>query len=234
MPKEISLIFPGQGSQHIGMLTPDLLLNYKDIVTKSSDLLSINFIELINEDPNNLLNQSSFTQPAILLISYLHFLNFKNTELAAATLVAGHSLGEYSALVASGSIEDLNSKLVRRRGILMESASKGSMAAIMGLEKSILEGLCTNEQNLNNSTVSCANLNSPMQIVIAGTVDAVTNVCNLAKEAGAKRAILLNVSAASHCMLMQKPAEEFNNYLNKISICMPNTNILQNLILIIY
>jgi [acyl-carrier-protein] S-malonyltransferase len=143
--------------------------------------------------------------------------------------MSGHSLGEYSALVASNSIDFFETlELVRRRGILMESASKGSMAAIMGLEKSILEGLCTNEQNLNNSTVSCANLNSPMQIVISGTVDAVTNVCNLAKEAGAKRAILLNVSVASHCMLMQKPAEEFNNYLNKISICMPNTNILQN------
>ena len=118
MPKEISLIFPGQGSQHIGMLTPDLLLNYKDIVTKSSDLLSINFIELINEDPNNLLNQSSFTQPAILLISYLHFLNFKNTTNLNPILMSGHSLGEYSALVASNSIDFFETlELVRRRGM---------------------------------------------------------------------------------------------------------------------
>ena len=229
MPKEISLIFPGQGSQKLGMLTPDLLHNYQDIVNKSSDLLDINFITLINEDSNNLLNQSSFTQPALLLISYLHFLNFKNITNLNPILMSGHSLGEYSALVASNAIDFFDTlELVRRRGTLMESASKGSMAAIMGLEKSILEGLCANEQNLNNSTVSCANLNSPIQIVIAGTEDAVTNVCNSAKEAGAKRAILLNVSVASHCMLMQKPAEEFNNYLNKISISMPNTNILQN------
>jgi len=229
MPKEISLIFPGQGSQKLGMLTPDLLHNYQDIVNKSSDLLDINFITLINEDSNNLLNQSSFTQPALLLVSYLHFLHFKNTTDINPILMAGHSLGEYSALVASNSIDFFDAlKLVRKRGILMESAPKGSMAAIMGLDQSVLESLCANEQNLNNSIISCANLNSPIQTVIAGSEDAVTNVCNLAKEAGAKRAILLNVSVASHCMLMKKPAEAFNDYVNQVSISMPNTNIVQN------
>lgn len=229
MPKEISLIFPGQGSQKLGMLTPDLLYNYQDIVNKSSDLLDINFITLINEDSNNLLNQSSFTQPALLLVSYLHFLHFKNTTDINPILMAGHSLGEYSALVASNSIDFFDAlKLVRKRGILMESAPKGSMAAIMGLDQSVLESLCANEQNLNNSIISCANLNSPIQTVIAGSEDAVTNVCNLAKEAGAKRAILLNVSVASHCMLMKKPAEAFNDYVNQVSISMPNTNIVQN------
>ena len=229
MPKEISLIFPGQGSQKLGMLTPDLLHNYQDIVNKSSDLLDINFITLINEDSNNLLNQSSFTQPALLLVSYLHFLHLKNTTDINPILMAGHSLGEYSALVASNSIDFFDAlKLVRKRGILMESAPKGSMAAIMGLDQLVLESLCANEQNLNNSIISCANLNSPIQTVIAGSEDAVTNVCNLAKEAGAKRAILLNVSVASHCMLMKKPAEAFNDYVNQVSISMPNTNIVQN------
>ena len=229
MSREISLIFPGQGSQHLGMLTPNLLSNYKDIILESSDLLGFDFIKLINEDPDGLLNQTSFTQPALLLTSYLHFLNFKDITNIKPFVVAGHSLGEYTALVASNSIDFFDAlNLVRNRGVLMESAPEGSMAAIMGLDVMTLKDICNLEENTSGLIVSCANLNSPIQTVIAGNSNAVSNVCEKAKEAGAKRAITLNVSVPSHCMLMDKPATLFNESLNKALISEPETKIIQN------
>ena len=229
MSREISLIFPGQGSQHLGMLTPNLLSNYKDLILESSDLLGFDFIKLINEDPDGLLNQTSFTQPALLLTSYLHFLNFKDITNIKPFVVAGHSLGEYTALVASNSIDFFDAlNLVRNRGILMESAPEGSMAAIMGLNEKTLKDICSLEENTSGLIVSCANLNSPIQTVIAGNSNAVSNVCEKAKEAGAKRAITLNVSVPSHCMLMDKPATLFNESLNKVLISEPETKIIQN------
>ena len=229
MSREISLIFPGQGSQQLGMLTPNLLSNYKDLIQESSDLLGFDFIKLINEDPDGLLNQTSFTQPALLLTSYLHFLNFKDITNIKPFVVAGHSLGEYSALVASNSIDFFDAlNLVRNRGVLMESAPEGSMAAILGLDVKTLIDICSFEQNTSGLIVSCANLNSPIQTVIAGNSNAVSNVCEKAKEAGAKRAITLNVSVPSHCMLMDKPATLFNESLNKVLISEPETKIIQN------
>ena len=229
MSREISLIFPGQGSQQLGMLTPNLLSNYKDIILESSDLLGFDFIKLINEDPDGLLNQTSFTQPALLLTSYLHFLNFKDITNIKPLVVAGHSLGEYTALVASNSIDFFDAlNLVRNRGVLMESAPEGSMAAIMGLDVMTLKDICSLEENTSGLIVSCANLNSPIQTVIAGNSNAVSNVCEKAKEAGAKRAITLNVSVPSHCMLMDKPATLFNESLNKAFISEPETKIIQN------
>jgi [acyl-carrier-protein] S-malonyltransferase len=229
MSREISLIFPGQGSQHLGMLTPNLLSNYKDLILQSSDLLGFDFIKLINEDPDGQLNQTSFTQPALLLTSYLHFLNFKDITNIKPFVVAGHSLGEYTALVASNSIDFFDAlNLVRNRGILMESAPEGSMAAIMGLDVKTLKDICSLEENTSGLIVSCANLNSPIQTVIAGNSNAVSNVCEKAKEAGAKRAITLNVSVPSHCMLMDKPATLFNESLNKALISEPETKIIQN------
>jgi [acyl-carrier-protein] S-malonyltransferase len=229
MSREISLIFPGQGSQHLGMLTPNLLSNYKDLILESSDLLGFDFIKLINEDPDGLLNKTSFTQPALLLTSYLHFLNFKDITNIKPLVVAGHSLGEYTALVASNSIDFFDAlNLVRNRGILMESAPEGSMAAIMGLDVKTLKDICSFEENTSGLIVSCANLNSPIQTVIAGNSNAVSNVCEKAKEAGAKRAITLNVSVPSHCMLMDKPATLFNESLNKALISEPETKIIQN------
>ena len=229
MSREISLIFPGQGSQHLGMLTPNLLSNYKDLILESSDLLGFDFIKLINEDSDGLLNQTSFTQPALLLTSYLHFLNFKDITNIKPLVVAGHSLGEYTALVASNSIDFFDAlNLVRNRGILMESAPEGSMAAIMGLDVKTLKDICSLEENTSGLIVSCANLNSPIQTVIAGNSNAVSNVCEKAKEAGAKRAITLNVSVPSHCMLMDKPATLFNESLNKALVSEPETKIIQN------
>lgn len=229
MSRDIGLIFPGQGSQYLGMLTPDLLSNYKDLIDESSDLLDIDFVKLINENPSDKLNQTSFTQPALLLTSYLHFLNLKEISSLHPLIMAGHSLGEYTALVASNSIGFFEAlDLVRNRGLLMESAPDGSMAAILGLDVMTLKDICNLEQMNTGSIVSCANLNSSIQTVIAGNSIAVSNVCNAAKEAGAKRAIILNVSVPSHCMLMEEPSRLFHEFIDNVDIKEPNTKLIQN------
>ena len=228
MAKEISLLFPGQGSQFTGMLTQDLISSYKDIIDEASDILEIDFISLINDENNTKLNQTSFTQPALLLTSYLFFLKYKSLTNIKPTIMAGHSLGEYSALVASDSINFYDAlKIVRQRGLLMEAAPKGLMAAIMGIDSNILDEICIQE-NVDNNVVACANLNSPLQTVIAGSDISVKNVCKLAKEAGAKRTIILNVSVASHCKLMDEPSLLFAKYLNDININLPSSKVIQN------
>ena len=228
MPREISLIFPGQGSQHLGMLSEELTHSHIDIINKSSDLLNFDIKSIINSDTDETLNKTSYTQPALLLTSYLYFLTFKKLSNIKPTLMAGHSLGEYSALVAADAIDFYDAlKLVHRRGVLMEEAPNGLMAAIIGLDALVLHDICE-EVSSQNNIVSCANLNSPMQTVIAGTDSAVSKVCDIAKEKGAKRSIKLNVSVASHCLLMQKPAEIFNEFLEQISIAKPSINVIQN------
>lgn len=228
MPREISLIFPGQGSQHLGMLSEELTHSYIDIINKSSDLLNFDIKSIINSDSDETLNKTSYTQPALLLTSYLYFLTFKKLSNIKPTLMAGHSLGEYSALVAADAIDFYDAlKLVHRRGVLMEEAPNGLMAAIIGLDALVLHDICE-EVSSQTNIVSCANLNSPMQTVIAGTDSAVSKVCDIAKEKGAKRSIKLNVSVASHCLLMQKPAEIFNEFLEQISIAKPSINVIQN------
>ena len=228
MPREISLIFPGQGSQHLGMLSEELSHSHIDIINKSSDLLNFDIKSIINSDSDETLNKTSYTQPALLLTSYLYFLTFKKLSNIKPTLMAGHSLGEYSALVAANAIDFYDAlKLVHRRGVLMEEAPNGLMAAIIGLDALVLHDICE-EVSSQNNIVSCANLNSPMQTVIAGTDSAVSKVCDIAKEKGAKRSIKLNVSVASHCLLMQKPAEIFNEFLEQISIAKPSINVIQN------
>jgi [acyl-carrier-protein] S-malonyltransferase len=127
MAKEISLLFPGQGSQFTGMLTQDLISSYKDIIDEASDILEIDFISLINDENDTKLNQTSFTQPALLLTSYLFFLKYKSLTNIKPTIMAGHSLGEYSALVASDSINFYDAlKIVRQRGLLWRLHQKDS------------------------------------------------------------------------------------------------------------
>jgi [acyl-carrier-protein] S-malonyltransferase len=145
------------------------------------------------------------------------------------TYLAGHSLGEYSALVASNSITIIEAlKLVRRRGELMELAPQGSMSAIMGLEHNIIADICATASNGPNSHVQCANLNSPNQTVISGHNDAVERAQELCISKGAKRSIKLKVSIASHSMLMQDAANQFQQNLNDIQFNMPDTKIIHN------
>ncbi len=144
-------------------------------------------------------------------------------------IFAGHSLGEYSALVAANSlgIED-GLKLVRKRGLLMEEAPSGSMAAILGLDLLSIEEICAQVSIDQSMQVQCANLNSPTQTVISGAIEAVTKAQELCLEAGAKRAITLKVSIASHSPLMESVQEEYHAFLSTIELKVPNVSVLHN------
>ena len=229
------LAFPGQGSQHQSMLSHGGILDvalskeFSHATECCSDLISQDAFKLIEEGPEELINQTSITQPLLVLCSYLHFNKLINSINMTPTYLAGHSLGEYSALVASNSITIIEAlKLVRRRGELMELAPKGSMSAIMGLEHNIIADICATTSDGPDSHVQCANLNSPNQTVISGHNDAVERAQELCISKGAKRSIKLKVSIASHSMLMQDVANQFKQNLNDIQFNMPDTQIIHN------
>ena len=229
------LAFPGQGSQHLSMLSDggisELVFSkeFSYALECCSDLISHDAFKLIEEGPEELLNQTSITQPLLVLCSYLHFNKLINSINVTPAYLAGHSLGEYSALVAGNSITIIEAlKLVRKRGELMELAPNGSMSAIMGLEKDIVTEICATASHGPDSHVQCANLNSPNQTVISGHDDAVERAQDLCTSKGAKRSIKLKVSIASHSMLMQDAANEFQKTLNDIEFNMPDTKIIHN------
>lgn len=229
------LAFPGQGSQHLSMLSKggieDIALSssYSHAIECCSDLISLDAFKLIEKGPEDLINRTSITQPLLLLCSYLHFEKLINSINIKLKSMAGHSLGEYSALVAANSISITEAlKLVRKRGELMEMAPSGSMSAIIGLEKDLIAGICSDVSTGDDSHVQCANLNSPNQTVISGHDDAVNRAQDLCSKNGAKRSIKLKVSIASHSMLMSEVAEEFERSLKTIELQMPDTKILHN------
>ena len=229
------LAFPGQGSQHLSMLSKggiaDIALSssYSQALECCSDLISLDAYKLIEEGPEELINRTSITQPLLVLCSYLHFEKLINSIDITLESLAGHSLGEYSALIAANSISITEAlKLVRKRGELMEMAPRGSMSAIMGLKKDLISEICSDVSAGDDSHVQCANLNSPNQTVISGHDDAVNRAQNLCSEKGAKGSIKLKVSIASHSKLMSKAAEEFEQSLKKIKFQMPDIKILHN------
>ena len=229
------LAFPGQGSQHLSMLSIGGILdialstNHKDAVEYCSDLISYNAIKLIEEGPEDIINKTSVTQPLLVLCSYLHHQKLLDKLDLKPMCMAGHSLGEYSALVAANAISITSAlKLVKKRGELMESAPNGSMSAIMGLEQHVIEDLCIEASIGIDSQVQCANLNTSNQTVISGHQDAIDRAQALCLEIGAKRAIKLKVSIASHSPLMIEAAKEFKQTLQTIEILMPETPILHN------
>ena len=231
----VAIVFPGQGSQHLNMLSQGAILDiaksseYSDLVELCSDLVSLDFIDLVENGPEDSLNKTSITQPILLLISFFHYQNLLNQTSFDPVIFAGHSLGEYSALVAANSlrIED-GLTLVRKRGLLMEDAPSGSMAAILGLDFLSIEEICAQVSIDQSMQVQCANLNSPTQTVISGAIEAVTKAQELCLEAGAKRAITLKVSIASHSPLMQSVQEEYHAFLSTIELKVPNVSVLHN------
>ncbi|MBA4312834.1 MAG: [acyl-carrier-protein] S-malonyltransferase [Chlorobiaceae bacterium] len=216
---KIAYIFPGQGSQYVGM-GKDLYEkdeSAKAIFKTADKILGIGLSDICFDGPEDLLRQTMNTQPAIFLhsMALLQLIGAKNV-----TMVAGHSLGEYSALVAAGSItfED-GLKLVRLRGELMQSAgtkNKGTMAAIVGLVPDEVADICA--QASATGIVQCANFNSPGQIVISGSIDGVRKAMELSKERGAKIAKELVVSGAFHSPLMQSAREGLMNALQQTNI----------------
>ncbi len=207
-----AFLFPGQGSQSIGMLA-DLAEQFtlvKDVFAESSDCLGLDLWGLAQQGPEEKLNQTEFTQPALLAADMAVWRVWQSINGRPPDYLAGHSLGEYSALVAAGCLSLADGiKLVAKRGQLMQAATPagtGAMAAIIGLDDAQVEAACT--QATSAGIVSPANYNSPGQVVIAGEKAAVEKACEYCSELGARRAIMLAVSVPSHCALMQPAAEQ--------------------------
>jgi [acyl-carrier-protein] S-malonyltransferase len=227
MTKHISIVFPGQGSQSIGML--DQFSNV-DILSSGydTDIFSFDLLNIISTDEEKL-NQSQYTQPALVLSSHLYFRKLTKLLSDKFNLLAGHSLGEFSALLAAGSIE-LNTVLglVYKRGLFMSEAPSGSMLAVMGLKQSVIDKICIDISNEEDVFVAPANINTPNQIVIGGDHKAIDIASIKLKEEGAKRCIKLKVSTASHCSLMNESALKFQKELDNIDIIKPAVDVVQN------
>ncbi|TRX74898.1 ACP S-malonyltransferase [Pseudomonas mangiferae] len=232
MSASLAFVFPGQGSQSLGMLAeqaaqyPGIL----DTFGEASDALGYDLWALIQQGPEERLNQTDKTQPAILAASIALWRLWQAEGGAQPAYVAGHSLGEYSALVAAGSVPFATAvKLVERRGQLMQEAvpaGQGGMAAILGLEDADVLAACAEAEQ--GEVVSAVNFNAPGQVVIAGSAAAVTRAIEACNARGARRAMPLPVSVPSHCALMRPAAERFAEALERVDWQAPNIPLVQN------
>jgi len=228
---KIALVFPGQGSQQVGMgrdlweQVPEARALFED----GGRALKTDLAHLCFEGPEEALTLTANAQPAILAVSAAAFAAFRR-EGIRFDYVAGHSLGEYSALVAAGSIGfDDAIRTVRKRGEFMQEAVPpgiGAMAAILGLEQQIIFEVC--EEAGQGGVVEVANLNGPGQVVIAGEAEAVERAIGLAKGRGAKRAVRLQVSAPFHSSLMRPAGERLGKVLKATSIADPSVPLVNN------
>ncbi len=217
--KKVAFIFPGQGSQSLGM-GKDFFENSdiaKEMISKASERLGFDFEELLFNENDNL-GKTEFTQPAILLVSCIALEIFKSKMDIQPEFVLGHSLGEFSALVASGAIDYLDAvELVHKRGLFMNEACAGAgagMMALIGLSDDIVEEM-TALQREAGKKIWAANYNMDGQIVVAGLKSDLESLVDTYKEAGAKRAIVLDMSVASHCELLTSAVEKLEPFLNK-------------------
>jgi len=218
----IAFVFPGQGSQFAGM-GKDLAESFpvaRQVFEEANDALGFDLASLCFNGPEEDLKLTANTQPAILSHSIAALRVLEQETGLQPHLVAGHSLGEYSALVCSGALAFADAvRTVRQRGTFMQEAvpvGQGAMAAIMGLDNEQLVKVCS--EAAQGEVVSPANFNSPGQVVIAGSSAAVERACELAKAAGAKRALPLPVSAPFHCALMQPAAERLQAVLAGVPV----------------
>jgi len=232
MQQDLGFIFPGQGSQKEGMLA-ELAEQHAVIgqtFRQASDVLGYDLWALCQEDPDKQLSLTHITQPAILTASVALWRLWQDLGGAMPAIMAGHSLGEYSALVCSGALQFTDAvALVRKRGEFMQSAvpvGLGAMAAIVGLEDAEVQAACA--QTAESETVDAVNFNSPGQVVIAGHKAAVERAIEACKASGAKRALPLPVSAPFHSSLMLPAAERFAEELASVEISVPTVPVLQN------
>ncbi|QXP87375.1 ACP S-malonyltransferase [Methylococcus capsulatus] len=226
----LAFLFPGQGSQSIGMLA-DLAAVHPvvgETFAEASEVLGFDLWCLVQEGPEEELNQTVNTQPAMLAAGVATWRIWCSLTDRRPAWMAGHSLGEYSALVAAGALGFADAvKLVAQRGRLMQEAvppGAGSMAAILGLEDPQVVAACK-EASTRDSVVTPANFNAPGQVVIAGASQAVERAIVAAKALGAKRAVLLPVSVPSHCALMAPASEKFAALLSETSFESPRDRI---------
>lgn len=232
---KFAMVFPGQGSQSIGMLA-DLAPHYpvvEETFQQASEVLGYDLWDLVQNGTAEALGQTERTQPALLTASVALFRIWQQKfPEQKPSVMAGHSLGEYSALVCAGVLDFQQAvKLVELRGQLMQQAvpaGSGAMYAIIGLDNQPIIEACAKAADETGEVVSAVNFNSPGQVVIAGTKTAAERASVLCKEAGAKRALPLAVSVPSHCALMKPAAEKLAAVLQKISLNPPLVDVINN------
>jgi [acyl-carrier-protein] S-malonyltransferase len=221
----LALLFPGQGSQEVGMARDavEASATARAVFDTADAVLGFPLSRLCFEGPEEELLRTEIQQPAILTASVALLRMLQERLALAPGLVAGHSLGEYSALVAAGALEFEDAvRLVHARGRFMQEAvpaGRGAMAAIMGCAADVVEQACARARSETGRTVSPANFNGPVQTVISGDAVAVEAACARARREGAKRTVALNVSAPFHCALMTPAAEKLALELARVPFC---------------
>jgi len=225
----LAFVFPGQGSQKMGMLQ-DAREASADLFAEASSVLGYDLWDLVENGPEDQLNQTEYTQPALLTASIALLRLAQARGLPSPDAVAGHSLGEYSALVAAGVLQFADAvMLVQKRGQFMQSAvpiGEGGMAAVLGLDDEQVREVCIAASQ--GEVVQAVNYNAPGQVVIAGNNAAIERAIKGCKEAGAKRAMALSVSAPFHSELMKPAAEELTGVLNEVNFAKPKIIVVQN------
>lgn len=227
---KFAFLFPGQGSQSVGMMSgfgESAII--RNTFTEASDILGLDFWAMATE-PNETINETTNTQPIMLIAGIASWRAWQAVSDKQPSVLAGHSLGEYTALVASGALSLAEAlPLVRYRAEVMQGAvpaGVGAMAAILGLEDAVVREVCT--EAAQNEVLEAVNFNSPGQVVIAGNKAAVERGMELAKAKGAKRALPLPVSVPSHCALMKPAAVKLAEYLKNVTIHVPQISVIQN------
>jgi [acyl-carrier-protein] S-malonyltransferase len=227
---KLAFVFPGQGSQEVGMLA-DAREACADLFAEASSVLGYDLWDLVENGPEDQLNHTEYTQPALLTASIALFRLAQARGLPSPDAVAGHSLGEYSALVAADVLQFSDAvMLVQKRGQFMQTAvplGEGGMAAVLGLDDEQVREVCI--AAAQGMVVQAVNYNSPGQVVIAGNNAAIERAIEGCKEAGARRAIALSASAPFHSELMKPAAEELAGVLNEVNFAKPTTIVVQNI-----
>lgn len=228
----LGMVFPGQGSQSVGMLA-ELAAAYSQVTEtfgEASEVLGYDLWKLVQDGPAAELNRTDRTQPAMLAAGVAVWRIWGEHGGARPALLAGHSLGEYTALVCADVLAlPAAIGLVAERGRCMQVAvpeGSGAMAAVLGVDDAVVAEVC--KQAAAGRVVSPVNYNSPGQVVIAGETVAVERALALAKERGAKRAVMLPVSVPSHCELMRPAARDFAQYLQSVTLSQPRIPVIQN------
>jgi [acyl-carrier-protein] S-malonyltransferase len=234
---KLAMVFPGQGSQSVGMMQAyGELAAVREVLAEASDALGQDLAKLMAEGPAGQLNQTINTQPVMLTAGYAAYRGWIALGGAEPTLVAGHSLGEYTALVAAGVLSFRDAlPLVRFRAQAMQEAvpqGQGAMAAVLGLDEDAVRAACA--EAAQDEVVQAVNFNSPGQVVIAGHATAVKRACDAAKARGAKRALPLPVSAPFHSALMRPAAERLRQYLQGIAFGAPRIAVINNVDVVSY
>lgn len=232
---KLAFVFPGQGSQKVGMLS-GLAAEYSVVqqsFNQASEVLGYDLWSLVQEGPQESLNQTERTQPMLLTASVALWRAWQENSEVKPEFMAGHSLGEWSALVCAGVIDfEVAVKLVQLRGKYMQEAvpeGVGSMAAIIGLDDDAILAICKQvEADRDGEVVSAVNFNSPGQVVIAGHVEAINQACELCKEKGAKRAMPLAVSAPFHSSLLRPAADKLEAELEQVTFNTPQIAVVHN------